>query len=50
MLRTMGNIHFGKNNTSGPGVEGGGGALIFSYVGSFYWIQNFEFQYFLGVF
>ena len=32
-----------------PGV--GGGTLIFSYkrrLGSFFWVQNFEFQYFWG--
>ena len=30
---------------------GGGGTLIFSYIrrlGSFFWVQNFEFQYFWG--
>ena len=30
-----------------------GGTLIFSYIrrlGPFFWVQNFEFQYFLGVF
>ena len=32
---------------------GGGGTLIFSYIrrlGPFFWVQNFEFRYFLGVF
>ena len=31
--------------------EGGGGTLIFSYIrrlGPFFWVQNFEFRYFLG--
>ena len=35
----------------GGGGVGGGGTLIFLYtrrLGSFYWVQNFEFQYFLG--
>ena len=30
-----------------------GGTMIFSYIrklGSFFWVQNFEFQYFWGVF
>ena len=30
---------------------GGGGDLIFSYIrrlGSFFWVQNYEFQYFWG--
>ena len=34
-----------------PRVEGGGGTLIFSYIrglGSFFWVQNCEFQYFWG--
>ena len=33
------------------GGGGGGGTLIFSYIrrlGSFFWVQNFEFQYFWG--
>ena len=32
---------------------GGGVTLIFSYIrrlGTFFWVQNFEFQYFFGVF
>ena len=32
---------------------GGGGTLIFSYIqwlGSFFWVQNLEVQYFWGVF
>ena len=32
---------------------GGGGTLIFSYIrrlGPFFWVQNFEFQYFFGGF
>ena len=36
-----------------PGGGGGTCTLIFSYIrrlGSFFWIQNFEFQYFFGVF
>ena len=36
-----------------PGGGGGGGTLIFSYIqwlGSFFWVQNLEVQYFLGVF
>ena len=41
------------NVFSGPyGLQGGGGGtLIFSYIrrlGSFFWGQNFEFQYFWG--
>ena len=35
-----------------PGGGGGGGTLIFSYIrrlGSFFGVQNFECQYFLGV-
>ena len=31
----------------------GGGTVKFSHIrrfGSFFWVQNFEFQYFLGVF
>ena len=35
---------------TGPG-GGGGGTLIFSHVrrlGPFFWVQNSEFQYFLG--
>ena len=34
-----------------PGGGGGGGTLIFLYtrrLGSFFWVQNFEFQYFWG--
>ena len=34
-----------------PGGGGGGGTLIFSYLrrlGSFFAVQNFEFQYFWG--
>ena len=36
-----------------PSGGGGGGGVtrIFSYIrrlGSFFWVQNFEFQYFLG--
>ena len=34
-----------------PGGGGGGGTLIFSYIrrlGSFFGVQNFEFQKFLG--
>ena len=36
----------------GGGGRGGGGTLIFSYVGSGYFLgdQNFDFQYFGGVF
>ena len=33
------------------GGGGGGGTLIFSYIrrlGPFFWVQNFEFQYFFG--
>ena len=32
-------------------AQGGGGTLIFSYMhrlGPFFWVQNFEFEYFLG--
>ena len=35
----------------GGGGGGGGGTLIFSYIrrlGSYFGVQNFEFQYFLG--
>ena len=35
----------------GGGGGGGGGTLIFLYtrrLGSFFWVQNFEFQYFWG--
>ena len=35
----------------GRGGGGGGGTLIFSYIrklGLFFWVQNFECQYFLG--
>ena len=35
------------------GVVGGGGTLIVSYIrrlGSFFGVQNFKFQYFLGFF
>ena len=34
------------------GGGGGGVALIFSYIrrlGTFFWVQNFDFQYFWGV-
>ena len=34
-----------------PGGGGGGGTLIISYIrrlGSFFWVQNIEFQYFWG--
>ena len=37
--------------SQGGGV--GGGTLIFSYIrrlGSLFWVQNFEFQYFFGFF
>ena len=37
--------------TPGVGGGGGGGTLIFSYIrrlGPFFWVQNFEFRYFLG--
>ena len=43
----------GGGGGGGGGGEGGGGILIFSYIrrlGSYFWIQTFEFQYFLGVF
>ena len=36
---------------SWSGPKGGGGTLIFSYIrrlGSLFWVQNFEFQYFWG--
>ena len=39
------------NNTYGPAPGGGGGTLIFSCIrrlGSFFWVKNFEFQYFWG--
>ena len=35
----------------GPRGGGGGGTLIFSHIrrlGLFFWVQNSEFQYFLG--
>ena len=42
----------GCGNACGvPPGWGGGGTLIFSYIcrlGSFFLVQNFEFQYFLG--
>ena len=34
-----------------PGGGGGGCTLIFSYkrrLGSFFWVQNFKFQYYFG--
>ena len=44
-----------EGGTRGPdpwgGGWGGGGTLIFSHIrrlGPFFWVQNSEFQYFLG--
>ena len=42
-----------ERTRGGGGGGGGGGTLIFPYIrrlGSFFLVQNFEFQYFLGVF
>ena len=39
------------NAIPGGGGGGGGGTLLFSYIrrlGTFFGVQNFEFQYFLG--
>ena len=50
----MRNLSQRRPVTAQTPVGGGGvGSLIFSYIrtlGSFFWVQNFEFQYFLGVF
>ena len=43
----------GEARTRAQGVGGGGGTPIFSYIrrlGSFFGVQNFEFQYFGGWF
>ena len=49
----MGGIHVVMLGSVPGGGGGGGGILIFSYIrrlGSFFLVQNFEFQNFFGVF
>ena len=50
-LATTGTITKIPTRVLAPRVGGGRGALIFSYIrrlGSFFWVQNCEFQYFWG--
>ena len=51
MLTDDGRVSHWYTISSPGGGGGGGGTLIFSHIrrlGPFFWVQNSEFQYFLG--